>query len=70
MNTEERKLDRIRKFQLGGLIIKAGLSNEEPTVLRGMLTSARRVLSGQTGGEARRRWREIGERTLGSDPRQ
>jgi hypothetical protein len=68
MNTEQAKSDTGYKFYLGGLIIEAGLSTEEPTVLLGMLTSAQRVLSGQTGGEARRRWKEIGEQALGAGP--
>ena len=64
MKSEERWLDASNRFQLGGLIVKAGLSSEEPTVLFGMLSSAQRVLSGQTGGEARRRWRTLGESAL------
>jgi hypothetical protein len=38
MTTAERRADTRRKIQLGGLIVKAGLAGEEPSVLLGMLT--------------------------------
>lgn len=42
MSTEERKRDTRHKIELGGLMIKAGLGNEELAVLLGMLTSGRK----------------------------
>jgi hypothetical protein len=66
MKRQERWLNASSRFQLGGLIVKAGLSNEEPMVLFGMLMSAKRVLSSQTGVEARLRWKALGESALES----
>ena len=68
MSTEERKRDTRHKIQLGGLVIKAGIGNEEPAVVLGMLTAGGRVLNSQTGTEARRRWKEIGERAFAVGP--
>ncbi|MGD0288908.1 MAG: conjugal transfer protein TraD [Candidatus Binataceae bacterium] len=68
MSTEERKLDTRRKIQFGGLVIKAGLANEELAVILGMLAAGGRVLHGQNGSEARRRWKEIGEHAFGVGP--
>ena len=42
----ERRRDTRRKIQLGGLVIKAGLAEEEPAVILGLLAAAKRVLSG------------------------
>ena len=42
----ERRRDTRRKIQLGGLVIKAGLADEEPAVILGLLTAAKRVLNG------------------------
>jgi hypothetical protein len=62
----ERRLDTRHKIQLGGLIIKAGLGNEEPAVILGILTAAKRVLSSQNAADSRRRWKEIGDKAFGS----
>jgi hypothetical protein len=64
MTTLERKADARRKIQLGGLIIKAGLSAEAPSVLLGMLTAGATVLKGPNALESRRRWKEIGDRAF------
>ena len=45
MSTQLRKLDTRHKIQLGGLVIKAGLGDEESAVILGLLTAAKRVLS-------------------------
>jgi hypothetical protein len=58
-----------RVFRLGGLIVKAGLADEEPAVVLGMLTAGARVLKAPNAPESRRRWRELGERMLGLGPR-
>ena len=57
----ERRLDTRRKIQLGGLVIKAGLEGEETAVILGLLTAAKRALSGENADTARRRWKEIGD---------
>jgi conjugative transfer protein TraD len=63
----ERRLDTRHKIQLGGLVIKAGLAEEEPAVLLGILIAARRVLSGQHAADSRRRWKELGDQAFGTD---
>jgi hypothetical protein len=54
-----------RTFQLGGLIVRAGLADEEPAIVLGILTAGARVLKAPNAPESRRRWRELGERVLG-----
>jgi hypothetical protein len=61
----ERRLDTRRKIQLGGLVIKAGLDSEESAVILGILTAAKRVLSGQHAADSRRRWKELGDQAFG-----
>jgi hypothetical protein len=61
----DRRLDTRHKIQLGGLVIKAGLGEEEAAVILGLLTAAKRVLTGQNAGESRRRWKEIGDKAFG-----
>ena len=56
-------------FQLGGLFVKAGLADEEPAVLLGMLAAGARVLNAPNAEESRRRWKELGERVFGLGPR-
>ena len=65
MTSLQRTAETRRTFQLGGLIVKAGLAGEEPAVLLGMLTAGARVLNARTASESRRRWKELGERVLG-----
>jgi hypothetical protein len=69
MATAARKADTRRKIQLGGLIIKDGLAEEELAVLLGMLTAVARVLNAANAMESRRRWKELGDRAFGSDPK-
>jgi hypothetical protein len=68
MTALERRADA-RTFRLGRLIIKAGLGEEEPAVLLGMLTAGARVLTAANALESRRRWKELGERAFGSGPK-
>jgi hypothetical protein len=68
MTSAERRADTRHKIQLGGLIIKAGLTTEEPAVLLGMLTAGARVLRGSSALESRRRWKEIGDRAFRFGP--
>jgi len=65
MSTRERKLDTRRKIQFGGLVIKAGLSDEELAVILGLLTAAARVLNGPNGADSRRRWKDLGDQAFG-----
>jgi conjugative transfer protein TraD len=61
----DRRRDTRRKIQLGGLIIKAGLADEELAVILGLLAAAKRVLNGAHADESRRRWKELGEQAFG-----
>lgn len=61
----ERRQDTRRKIQLGGLVVKAGLADEEPAVLLGLLTAAKGVLSGRSAADSRRRWKELGDQAFG-----
>jgi len=61
----ERRQDTRRKIQLGGIVIKAGLADEEPAVILGLLTAAKRVLSGQNAADSRSRWKELGDKAFG-----
>jgi hypothetical protein len=60
----DRRLDTRRKIQLGGLVIKAGLGDEEPAIILGLLTAAKRVLNSQNAADSRRRWKEIGDKAF------
>jgi hypothetical protein len=61
----ERRLDTRHKIQLGGLVIKAGLDGEAPAVILGILTAAKRVLSGQHAADSRQRWKALGDQAFG-----
>jgi hypothetical protein len=60
----ERRRDTRRKIQLGGLIIKAGLADEEPAVILGLLAAARRVLNGAHATASRQRWKDLGDQAF------
>jgi Conjugal transfer protein TraD len=60
----ERRRDTRRKIQLGGLVIKAGLADEEPAVILGLLAAARRVLNGAHAADSRRRWKDLGDQAF------
>jgi len=60
----DRRRDTRRKIQLGGLVIKAGLAEEEPAVILGLLAAARRVLNGTHADESRSRWKELGDQAF------
>jgi len=61
----DRRRDTRRKIQLGGLVIKAGLAEEEPAVILGLLAAAKRVLNGAHAADSRRRWKELGDQAFG-----
>jgi hypothetical protein len=56
----DRKATTRHKIQLGGLVTKAGLGNEKPTTLYGLLLEASETLR-QEGEDARLRWQIKGE---------
>lgn len=57
---QDRKQDTREKIQLGGLVVKAGLSDEATNVLLGLLLEAQATLNGPDGETARRRWARLG----------
>jgi hypothetical protein len=60
----ERRQDTRRKIQLGGLVVKAGLADEEPAVILGALVAAKRVLSGHNAVDSRNRWKDLGDKAF------
>ncbi len=64
---DARKLDTRNKIQLGGLVIKAGLAEEDAAVLLGILVSAAEALAGLDGDFARQRFRRTGDRVFTAD---
>ena len=57
----ERKAQTRRKIQLGGLIIKAGLSEEATAVLYGLLLEAAEKLQSEDAIIKREQWRLMGD---------
>ncbi len=58
---QERKQDTRKKIQLGGLIIKAGLQEELPAVLLGLLIDGKENLENKSGKIVRERYRLRGD---------
>lgn len=61
---DARKQDTRNKIQLGGLVIKAGLAEEETAIILGALVLAAEAINGPEGEIARRRFRRIGDRVF------
>jgi hypothetical protein len=61
---DARKQDTRNKIQLDGLVIKAGLAEEETAVILGALIMAFDAISGADGEAARRRFRRVGDRVF------
>lgn len=62
---ETRKKDAREKFELGGLIVKAGMRYEKRALLLGVLIEAEKRLKGDE--EERSRLMAIGTEALGND---
>ncbi len=62
--TEARALDTRSKIHLGGLVILAGLGEEDNAVLLGLLTLAAQNLAGADGEAARARFRQAGDQAF------
>jgi hypothetical protein len=70
----ERKADTRAKIMLGGLVVKAGLADEDSAVILGILVQAAEALAGDDGDLVRRRFRRAGDQAFsdngaGSDSR-
>ena len=61
---QPRSLDTRNKFQLGGIVIPAGLDNEESAVLLGLLTLAAGALHGPDNDAVRPRFRRAGDQAF------
>lgn len=61
-----RKEDTRRKIQLGGLVVKAGLSEESAAVVLGLLAAARSQLAGPEAETYRRQWKTLGDQLFAS----
>jgi Conjugal transfer protein TraD len=60
----ERKADTRAKIMLGGLVVKAGLAEEDSAVILGILVEAAEALAGSDGELARRRFRRAGDQAF------
>ena len=60
----ERKADTRAKIMLGGLVVKAGLAEEDSAVILGILVEAAEALAGTDGEVARRRFRRAGDQAF------
>ncbi|HEV2524509.1 MAG TPA: conjugal transfer protein TraD [Gammaproteobacteria bacterium] len=58
---QERKQDTRQKIQLGGLVKKAGLHEEPPAVLLGLLLEAKESLESSRGEKFREGYRLKGD---------
>lgn len=61
---EDRRQDTRNKIQLGGLVIKAGLAEEETAVLLGAFLTMAQELAGPEAASARRRYRRLGDQAF------
>lgn len=62
-----RREDARRKIQLGGLVVKAGMSDYPAAVVLGALTLAANALNGPSAEAALQRFREAGDRAFSDD---
>lgn len=62
-----RKEDTRRKIQLGGLVIKSGLSNESEAVILGVLSLAANALIKDESGTTRARFQAAGDSRFKED---
>lgn len=59
-----RKEDTRRKIELGGLVIKAGLSELDRAVIFGALLDAANRLQGDNGDAVRDQFKDSGQRAM------
>jgi len=63
----QRRRNTSRKIELGGLVLKAGLGDEDPAVILGLLIETARVLRSQHGHLLRARLKEAGDNALADE---
>jgi hypothetical protein len=61
--SHERKKDTRRKIELGELVKKSGLWNEDPAVIFGAMIEASKKLQGNESEDIRKNWRTKGNTT-------
>lgn len=59
-----RKEDTRHKIELGGLVIKAGLGDEDKAVILGALLDAASTIKGPNGTAEKERLRAVGQRAF------
>ncbi len=64
LSMQARKEDTRNKIQLGGLVIKAGMGDEDKAVVLGALLHAQKALVGQNGDMLKLKLKEIGQAAL------
>lgn len=62
-----RKLDTRRKIELGGLVIKAGLEQEDRATVLGVLMEAAERLKAPDAETMRAGWKQVGSALLTRD---
>lgn len=69
LQTDTRKQDTRQKIQLGGLVAKAGLAEEESAVLLGAFMAIFTELAGPEGHSVRRRYQRLGDQIFTAEKR-
>ena len=64
LQTDERKQETRHKIQMGGLVTKAGLAEEDTAVLLGAFLEVAHELAGPNAEAVRRRLRRSGDRAF------
>ena len=64
MKKTERAQDTRDKIQLGGLIVKAGLREENKNILLGILIDAANRLHGNEADRVREHYQQLGDRAF------
>lgn len=64
LSVQARKEDTRHKIQLGGLVIKAGMGDEDKAVVLGALLHAHKALVGPNGDTLKLKLKEIGQAAL------
>lgn len=64
---DARKLDTRNKIQFGGLVIKAGLAEEEAAVILGALVAAAEALAAPDGDVMRQFYRKLGDEAFSEE---
>lgn len=61
LRSTQRKVETRTKIELGGLVIKAGLSDELRSVILGALLSSAEALNGANGDQLREMFKQRGD---------